>query len=131
MRSKILTAPDAGARELALVLVVIYMPAVIWLICGVTVAAAKGIISRMLYKKENLDEPPKDGGQVKAIMAYVFHMIFEIVMIGINTTMGVIRSVLQCTPLICIFIASLVWSLLMLHYSRELIHIADVCYETL
>jgi hypothetical protein len=131
MRSKLLTAPDADARQLALILVVTFVPAATWLACGAAVAACKRYLIRMVRKNDDIEEYPRDKKAVQAVISYLFHLIFEIVMISMQTAMGVARSVIQYLPLIGVLLLSILWSILMLNHSRELIRIADVFYETL
>jgi hypothetical protein len=75
MQSKILTAPNADARQLALILVVTFIPAAAWLTCGATVAICKRYALRMVRKDHDTEKAPtKDKKPVQAVMSYLFHL---------------------------------------------------------
>jgi hypothetical protein len=131
MRSKILTAPNADARELALILIVIFLPAATWLSCGAIVAWGKRMISRIVRKESSVKVTPKPGGQAQAAMNFLFHLIFEIVTVVMDTVLGVIRTALSYMSLIFLLIFALGASYIMLHYNVELIKTVDSFYETL
>ena len=132
MKSKILTAPNADAKQLALILVVTFIPPATWLACGAFAASCKRYMMRMVRKDGDIDKTPtEDRKPAQAVMSYLFHLIFEILMISLQTFMGVVRSVLQYTPLIVLLVLSILWSILMLNHGRELINMVDVMYETL
>jgi hypothetical protein len=126
-----MTAPDADAREMALVLVVVFMPAVAWLACGATVAWGKRIISRVVRKDSSVPTSLKRGGQAQAAMNFLFHLVFEIVTVMADTVFGVVRTALSYITLIFLLFFTLAGSYIMLHYNVELIKTVDSFYETL
>jgi hypothetical protein len=131
MNSKIFTAPGTDARDMAIVMVVVFLPAAAWLACGVAVSCGKTVVSQFVHKAARVSAPPKRGGQAQAAFKFVFNLVFQISCVMMDTILGVGRTLIAYTTIMFLFLITIGISYVMLHYSAHIIRIADTLYEAI
>jgi len=131
MNSKIFTAPGTDARDMAIVMVVVFLPAAASLACGVAVSCGKTVVSQFVHKAARVSAPPKRGGQAQAAFKFMFNLMFQISCVLMETILGVGRTAMAYTPIIFMFLAAIGVSYIMLHYSAHIIRVADTLYEAI
>ena len=129
MDSKIFTAPGTDARDMAIMMVVVFLPAVAWLACGVAVSCGKTVVSQFVHKAARVSAQPKRGGQAQAAFKFVFNLVFQISCVMMDTILGVGRTLIAYTTIMYLFLITIGISYVMFHYSAHIIRIADTLYE--
>jgi len=131
MNSKHFKAPGTDARDMAIVMVVVFLPAAVWLACGVAVSCGKSVVTQFVYKDASVSGPPKRGGQAQAAFKFMFNLTFQISCVLVDTTLGVGRTLIAYTTIIFMFLVTIGASYVMLHHSAHIIRLVDTLCEAI
>ena len=123
--------------DLALAVLVAYVPALLWLACGVAVGAGKRALAtvRTGFVRDSGSPPndPENEGSVAgpSLSSVVSDIFFDVFLVASDTALNVARFLFSNISLIVLFWGTLVVSTILLHRNGEVLFAIDTFYEAM
>ena len=124
--------------DLAYAILIAFVPALVWLACGVAVSVGKQTLANVSTGRfEARKNGGGDGGDSPVVRAgfgtarFVSGLAFDLCLVASDTALNVARVVLANAPILVLFWATFVLSTIVLLRNEDVVYVVDTTYEAL